>query len=339
MASLTILMPVYNAAPFLREALDSLLEQTFTDFEFWLIDDGSTDASRAVMQLYNDARIRLFLFDTNRGRVAVVNEVVAKVTTPFFSITDADDVSHPQRLQKQMDVLLKDETLMMCGTAYVAMNEAGKVFRKVHLPRQHEAIYEQMPRHSQFHGPTTIMRSTLLKAYTPLYRQYFKDNIADADLASRIVDTYRTANVAEPLYAYRIVHNSLSRKNTSIRFLNLYQIVSCLSQERRRDGIDSLMRNDTTYLNQFVAKINEQYNMDTSLVHRHIAFRHLYWGLIPNAWKSVKSAFIANPFHRKNYLLFGYVLVKGAIYFLFGWALGRHYSFYMRVKIDTSKST
>ena len=63
MAQLTLLMPVYNAAPFLREAVDSLLQQTFTDFELWLIDDGSTDTSRAIMQSCTDARIRFFWFD------------------------------------------------------------------------------------------------------------------------------------------------------------------------------------------------------------------------------------------------------------------------------------
>jgi glycosyltransferase involved in cell wall biosynthesis len=323
-------MPVYNAAPFLREAVDSLLEQTFTDFELWLIDDGSTDASRAIMQSYTDTRIRFFRFDQNHGRVAVVNEVVQQVITPFFSITDADDVSHLQRLQKQMEMLLKDEALVMCGTSYVAMNSEGKVFRKVTLPQTHEAIYEQMPKHAQVHGPTTIMRSELLKAFTPLYRDYFKDHIADADLSSRIVDRYRTANVPEPLYAYRILSTSNSRKDVSIRFLHLYRVISFLSDQRRRTGSDSLEQNRVEDVDAYLNKITEPYNRDASAHHRHAAFYHLYWHALAKAWDSGWLAWRQKPYHPKNNFLLFYLVTKSVVYLFNERWINLHYTMYFK---------
>ncbi len=330
MAQLTLLMPVYNAAPFLREAIDSLLQQTFTDFELWLIDDGSTDSSRAIMQAYTDARILFFWFDYNRGRVAVVNEVVAQVSTPFFSITDADDVSHPQRLQKQMEVLMNDQSVMLCGTAYVAMNTDGKFFRNVQLPSRHELIYEQMPQHAQVHGPTTIMRSELLNVFTPLYRDYFKDHIADADLASRIVDRYRAANVPEPLYAYRIVSTSNSRKDVSIRFLHLYKLIAFLSDQRRHAGSDNLEQNRVEEVDAYLNKIEEPYFLDASVHHRHAAFYHLYWHALVKAWRSGWQAWRLKPYHSKNNFLLFYLVTKSVVYLFNDRWVNPHYTTYFK---------
>jgi len=329
-ASLTLLMPVYNAAPYLREAVDSLLAQTYTDFELWLIDDGSTDASRAIMQSYTDSRIRFFGFDHNRGRVAVVNEVVAQVSTPFFSITDADDASHPQRLQKQIEILLNDQSVMLCGTGYVAMNAAGKIFQNVLLPQHHELIYEQMPQHAQVHGPTTIMRSALLKEFTPLYRDYFKDHIADADLASRVVDRYRAANVPEALYAYRIVGTSNSRKNVSIRFLHLYKVIAFLSDQRRRSGSDSLEQNRVEEVDAHLNKIAEPYFRDASLHHRHAAFYHLYWHTLAKAWLSGWQAWRLKPYHPKNNFLLFYLVTKSVVYLFNDRWVNPHYTTYFK---------
>ena len=118
-------MPAYNAAPFIKEAVDSLLNQTFTDFELWIVDDGSTDSTKEWIESFNDHRIKKIFYTENRGRVVVCNEVAKEITTEFFTITDADDVSHPTRFQKQMDLLISKPELMMCGTSFMAMDERG----------------------------------------------------------------------------------------------------------------------------------------------------------------------------------------------------------------------
>lgn len=107
MPQLTLIMPAFNAAPFIEEAIESLLHQTFTDFELWLADDGSTDATRAKMNLFQDSRIKRFYFNENRGRVVRMNEMVPLVETDYVGITDADDVSHPSRLQNKWPYSIK----------------------------------------------------------------------------------------------------------------------------------------------------------------------------------------------------------------------------------------
>lgn len=107
----------------------------------------------------------------------------------------------------------------------------------------HHEIYDQLPARSQFLGPTTVMKSFVLSQFTDFYQVYFGDALADADLASRIVDQFKTMKVRSPFYYYRIVEGSISRKNSSVRSLNQYKEIAFLSQQRRKKGFDCLMQN------------------------------------------------------------------------------------------------
>ncbi len=316
MARLTILMPTFNAAPYVGQAVDSLLQQTFRDFELWIIDDGSTDNTRQIIQSLSDARIKKYYLNENRGRVLLINEFVKKVSTDFFTITDADDVSHPHRLQMQMDLLHKDEELMMCGTSYWAMDEKGFLFRELLLPTEYADVSNQMPSRCQFLGATTIMRSTVITSFPEFYRLYFKDNLADADLASRIVDRFKAVNVNKPLYGYRMVKTSLTRKSVTIRSLILYQAVAFLSAERRSNGADSLVKNEPQTVDKFLDEISKPYVADPSFVFRHAAFTHLYWKVIDEAWRNAFLALRANPLNGKNYFLLVYLAAKTVYYSL-----------------------
>ncbi len=312
---LTILMPAYNVAPYLTEAVDSLLNQTFNDFELWIIDDGSTDDTRKIMESFSDPRIKRFFFNENRGIVLVVNEFVKKINSDFFTITGADDISHPHRLQLQIDLLKNDQELMMCGTSYAAIDEKGFLFRELRLPNSYTEVYKQMPARCQFLGGTTIMRSSLINYFPEFYRLYFKDNIADSDLASRIVDRFKAFNLSPSLYYYRIVRTSLSRRNVTVRLLNLYKVVAFLSQQRRKSGEDSLMKGEPEKVDRFLSEISKEYNDDPSFVFRHTAFTHMYWKVIDGAWRNAFKALHTNPFHAKNYFLFVYLAMKSCFYF------------------------
>ena len=101
MARLSVLMPVYNAEKFLAEAIDSILQQSFSDFEFIIIDDCSTDSSVAIIESYKDVRIRLYRNDSNSGISYSLNRGIELATTELIARMDADDVSYPQRMQIQ----------------------------------------------------------------------------------------------------------------------------------------------------------------------------------------------------------------------------------------------
>ena len=98
----TVLMPVYNAGPYLREAIESVLAQTERDFELLLIDDGSTDESLAIACSYTDSRMRVVVGGANRGLVACLNKGVDASRTRYVARMDADDDYHQERLRRQI---------------------------------------------------------------------------------------------------------------------------------------------------------------------------------------------------------------------------------------------
>jgi glycosyltransferase involved in cell wall biosynthesis len=105
-AKITVLMPVYNAEQFLREAIDSMLNQSFRDFEFLIMDDGSTDSSISIIQQYQDPRIRLIRNEKNLGISPTLNKGIELASSDLIARMDADDISYPDRLQKQYDYMM-----------------------------------------------------------------------------------------------------------------------------------------------------------------------------------------------------------------------------------------
>ncbi|MEQ8363005.1 MAG: glycosyltransferase family 2 protein [Cyclobacteriaceae bacterium] len=306
---LAIIMPAYNAAKYIGEAVESILNQTFPDFQLWIIDDGSTDGTRQVIEEIDDVRVSKIYHNENRGRVEVVNEVISKIQTEFFTITDADDVSHPSRLEKQIALLDEDQELAMCGTSYSAIDEQGYVLRHMNLQVDYQSIHKAMLQSPQFHGPTTIMRKKVIDAFPDFYRSYFKDNVADSDLAARIVDQFKALNLPERLYYYRILKTSLSRKSYTIRFANLDKLIGRLSQQRRAEGMDDLMRNNPGRVNQYLKELSEKYVINPSLIYQQAATYHLYWKMDREAWSNIFTAIRIRPFHFKNFALLVFILV------------------------------
>ncbi|MBL7750115.1 MAG: glycosyltransferase family 2 protein, partial [Chitinophagaceae bacterium] len=103
--SISVIMPVYNAGKFLREAIDSILGQTHTDLEFIIVNDCSADESEAIILSYTDPRIVYIKHEVNKGVVAAMNTGIALVKAPLLCIMHADDISLPERLAWQKEWL------------------------------------------------------------------------------------------------------------------------------------------------------------------------------------------------------------------------------------------
>ena len=106
MPLLTVLMPVYNAERYITESVDSILHQTLTDFEFLIIDDGSTDSTADIVRAYGDSRIRLIKNNVNLGISETLNKGIAIAQCELIARMDADDISLPHRLQTQFDYMI-----------------------------------------------------------------------------------------------------------------------------------------------------------------------------------------------------------------------------------------
>lgn len=329
MPRLTLIMPAFNAANFIEAAVESLLQQTFTDFELWLVDDGSTDATRAKMELFQDSRIKRFYFGENRGRVVTMNEMVQRVETEYVTITDADDISHPTRLQKQIALLDQKPEVAMCGTSYWAMDETGMLIRLMSLSNDYTHIREANLVVPQFHGPTSVFRTRMVRQLDEFYRLYFRKNMADTDLAARVVDKFPSVNLTEPLYYYRILRTSVSRREFSFRFALIDRTIFFLSKQRRSSGLDSLQKSDSSELEKFVKDWEVVYAADPSRLYREAAFYHLYWKVTDKALRSAWQAVLKRPLLLKNLFCIAYCSIMSLVYRV-NRLTTKHYSELMR---------
>ncbi len=119
-------MSVYNGAKFLDEAIDSILSQTFTDFEFIIIDDASSDTSLQVINSYKDARIIVLQNTKNIGLTKSLNIGIAEAKGKYIARMDADDISMPKRLEKQFDFMEEHPEFAFCGSKAISINEEGQ---------------------------------------------------------------------------------------------------------------------------------------------------------------------------------------------------------------------
>jgi glycosyltransferase involved in cell wall biosynthesis len=326
MPRLTILMPAFNAASYITEAIDSLLNQTFTDFELWVIDDASTDNTLSIVKNYKDPRIKVLSNEANQGRVRTINGLVKEIQTPFFTVTDADDASHPHRLEKQIKILENDPRLFICGSSFWAVDERGFLIREMKLLQDINQLRAASLKQSQFLGPTTVMRREVVDTFPHFYRTYFIENHADADLSSLILDKYNSTNLAEPLYYYRILKSSVTRRKVTVRNLNLHRLIGFLSEQRREAGLDCLQRNIPQEADAFILKVQQEYDRDSSFFFRHQAYFQLYWGVNDLAFTNIKNAVIERPFLLKNWLSLAHIISRIGLFYLNRGLKKKHYS-------------
>ena len=115
---ISVIMPVYNAQQYLREAIDSVLDQTFSDFEFIIFDDGSTHESLKIIQSYQDLRIRLISGKGNRKLVPPLNEAMQMAKGKYLARMDSDDISLSNRFEEQVAFMEKNPDIDVCGTFF-----------------------------------------------------------------------------------------------------------------------------------------------------------------------------------------------------------------------------
>lgn len=193
-------MGVHNDEKYLADAIRSILEQTYDDFEFLITDDGSTDSSREIITTFDDPRVRL-LVRPNRGLAATLREGVELARGEYVARHDADDISLPTRLEHQVALLDAHPEIGLVGTDYRHMEEDGTPTETVtRLFTHHDDLKVGQVLSNQFgHGTVMMRRDVVLTVgnYDPsVYTE-------DFDLFMRIGYVSRLANIDEPLYLWR----------------------------------------------------------------------------------------------------------------------------------------
>ena len=130
MPAISVLMPAYNAATYIAQAIDSILQQTFRDFELIIVNDGSTDRTEDIVLSYQDNRIRYFKNDGNKGLIYTRNKLVELSSANFIAFLDSDDLSMNTRLERQYAKFAADERLSFVSTSFYMINEYGEIVNR-----------------------------------------------------------------------------------------------------------------------------------------------------------------------------------------------------------------
>lgn len=218
----SVILPVYNAEPFLKESLDSIVHQTYVNIEIIIVNDGSTDRSKDIISSYDDKRIIFIDHSENKGLIASLNEAIQKSTGEYIVRMDADDIAFNTRIEKQLQFLIENKRIDIVGAHAIFFKDNisspianWELDLKTNSPAKIKSalVWENCLIH-----PSICMRSTIARS---LLYDTNQVNYEDYDLWLRAVaNNYSIAKINEPLLYYRVQEKSITQ--LAIRKSNFY---------------------------------------------------------------------------------------------------------------------
>ncbi len=227
-------MSVYNGEEYLRESIDSILNQTYGDFEFIIIDDGSTDGTAAILDSYKHPGIRVRI-QGNNGLTKALNTAISLAQGEYLARQDADDISNPGRLERQVRFLEENEKVGLVGTYYNRIDAQGIILQNMKPPILSQDLKMRLEKGSQFAHGSVMFRRRCIECVGG-YREEFRV-AQDYDLWLRISERFDVANIPEFLYQWRL--NLLSQSVKGLNVQNIHASMALeLAKERRLRGVD-----------------------------------------------------------------------------------------------------
>lgn len=232
----SVLMAVYNSERYVAQAVESILSQTLSNFELIIIDDGSTDRSRSILQTYaaQDQRIRL-ISRKNRGIPQTRNELLAQATAELIAVMDSDDIALPERLQRQVEFMQQHPEVVCLGSAFELIDAQGRLLTCLPVPLTDDEIQQQaLAGHASIFQPCAMMRRAAVEqvgGYDETMPQ-----AEDLDLWLRLGEIGKLANLSQPLVQYRLHANSVSEKDCALQRQKAYEACQRAWQRRGITG-------------------------------------------------------------------------------------------------------
>lgn len=308
---ISIILPVYNGEKYIHQAVQSIIEQSFTNWELLICDDASNDKTFELLEQIakGDGRIILFKNSINKGKTYSVNTIYKHTLGEYVTIHDADDISHVNRLEKQLNFLEKNIDYVFCGTNFRTVSINGSFLFNSNLKTEHDELIKGLLNESQFHGPTILFRKNVLDSLNQIYRPFFKDYNEDYDLCCRAAIKGKITNISEVLYTYTITPNSLSRVLTVQKKITP-KLVPFLFKQRLELGCDSLENEDIELIENMMEELKTAYVKDSSLIYREQASLDLYNKFYLRAIKFAIKSILKKPTVFINYRTLNYVIRK-----------------------------
>ncbi len=211
MHNVCVLLPVYNGESYIREAVTSILSQTFAAFDLYLIDDGSTDKTLDILKSIADERLHLIGNERNLGLIETLNKGLALAISKQYRYIvrmDADDICLPQRIEKQVAFMEMHPEVGLCGSWVEEFNDKGTI-RISKRSAQHTKIASELFFQNTIWHPSVIMRTAVLAAHNIRYEAEFV-HAEDYALWCRLASVTQLANLQEVLLKYRVHQSNVS---------------------------------------------------------------------------------------------------------------------------------
>jgi len=228
---ISVVMSLYNSERYLVEAINSVLSQTFSDFELIIIDDGSSDSGADIVRSYSDSRIR-FVQQENKGLPAALNAAIHLAQSGLIARMDPDDICLPERLAVQYEYMQNNKDVMVLGTAARCISEDAEELPDIYMTPCFEGGNLAMPETPCIHPTVMFRMSAFMRAGG--YSESMRYGGEDAVLFNKILSFGKVVNLRDVMLMYRLSPTSMSQKSRRFNVL-LRQMVCRLVQE---DHID-----------------------------------------------------------------------------------------------------
>lgn len=247
---ISVVLPVYNCASYIEEAINSILNQTITDFELIIIDDASTDKTLTIVQNIQDSRIKIITKEQNLGLIHSLNLGFELAKGKYIARMDGDDINLPERFEKQVVILEEKSDIKACGCWLQS-------FGAYNILIEHKETHKEIQSHLLLSNPMSLGATMLdRKAYESFRFLEDKIHVEDYDFWARSAWACPMYNIQEILYYYRVHNNQVSTKYKSIQLKGDVEIKLSLYQK--------LQYNRAIYSDELISKLlytNNSFNI------------------------------------------------------------------------------
>lgn len=304
----SVLMPVYNCDKYIGQAIQSVLDQTYSDWELLITDDASTDNTVSIIRSFigADSRIRLYVNPENQKLLRTRNKLLDAASGDLITFQDGDDYSHPQRLELMVKEFEANPSLGVLGSQVAHTNERGKILRVTQKPTGYKDVLQRMYEENVIGDSTMMIKKEALQEVGGKFREYFDGlSYQDYDLSLLLAEKFEAYSLPQVLYYYRQYGQSTS-KTVSVDRLLARKIVSHLARQRQESGEDDLMQGKPERVNALFEALRAPYKSDASLVYLEYAANYMYNRLYKKALNASLSAIRIKPLKFVNWRTFQY---------------------------------
>jgi glycosyltransferase involved in cell wall biosynthesis len=304
MPQVSVIMPAYNCGPYVAKAIDSILGQTFSDFELIICDDGSTDNTWDIIQSYRDPRVRKYQHKTNKGYLATYNYLLTLTTGSMITCQDADDWSDLKRLALQGEVFAIHKDVFLCGVNGVFHYSDNDVKP---CPGFQSGYVSNTGRPFPFMLAAVMYRKEVLEKVKGFHSYFDRQTSMDQYFIMDILSHYNGYAVNEYLYYARVNPGSNHRTFVPGRKLTAHEAFLLLQRQRMATASDWLLEKKENDLLKYEESFLNNRKFMAEKYREYAAYR-IDGGSPLKAFPLLTKAWVLNPLHGLTYRTFLYWL-------------------------------